>query len=85
MTQTPQMIGRRLKTARKHYGLTQWQMAELAGIGPPTWSEIEAGKKELSKWAAIKLCDALDLSMDYIFRGRVLTPQDMACKLSRAA
>ena len=41
---TPQAIGLALKEARRHQGLTQEQLAALAGVGVRFVRAVEAGK-----------------------------------------
>lgn len=55
-----------LRVWRKHRGLTQDQLADMAGVRKPTVSEIENGKAQgkPALWRA--LADALNVSVDDI-------------------
>ena len=60
-------MGQRLSKRRKQLGLTQEQLAEKATT--QTISTAETGRKALRPENILKLCDALDISIDYLFRG----------------
>ncbi|NEI51141.1 helix-turn-helix domain-containing protein [Rhizobium leguminosarum] len=63
-------IGRLLKTARKNLGLTQEQVADLAGISRPRYREIEAGSAAARTTTLINISRALGLEL-------MLIPQAM--------
>jgi transcriptional regulator with XRE-family HTH domain len=63
-------IGRLLKTARKTLGLTQEQVAELAGISRPRYREIEAGSVAARTTTLINISRALGFEL-------MLIPQAM--------
>ena len=59
-------IGIRLKAARKHAGLTQWQLAEALGLEHrQTVASIEAGERRLTADELIRACAALGTDLDY--------------------
>jgi DNA-binding XRE family transcriptional regulator len=62
-------IGRRLAVTRQVLGLQQNEFCERAKIAPNTYNQYEKGKKRPSVPNAIKLCDAYQLTLDWIFRG----------------
>ena len=64
-------MGQRLSKRRKQLGLTQEQLAEKAKTTTQTISTAETGRKALRPENILKLCDALDISIDYLFRGVV--------------
>ena len=64
-------MGERLSRRRKQFGLTQEQLAEMAGTTTQTISTAETGRKALRPENVLKLCDALDISIDYLFRGQI--------------
>lgn len=60
------LIADRIKEARRLSGLSQGQVAQLAGLHRPSFTEIEAGNRsvsaeELSKFAAI-----FEVSLSYL-------------------
>lgn len=66
-----EQIGSRILKRRKQLHLTQEELAERSGITPQTVSSAELGKKALRPENIIKLCNALDISTDYLLQGTV--------------
>lgn len=64
-------MGKRLTARRKQFRLTQEELAERAELTTQTISTAETGKKALRPENIIKICDALDISTDYLLLGRV--------------
>lgn len=56
---TPRQLGDALRTARKHLGLTQPQLALAAGVGVRFIVELEAGKPTLRLENVLRVIDAL--------------------------
>ena len=65
-----QDIGRQLKTSRKALGLTQEQVADMAGLSRPRYREIEAGASAARTTTLINIGRALGLEL-------MLIPQAM--------
>lgn len=42
------MVGKRLRELRKAKGLSQERLAELAGINPKYYSDVERGKRNIT-------------------------------------
>lgn len=63
-------IGQLLKTARKDLGLTQEQVADMAGISRPRYREIETGSAAARATTLINIARALGLEL-------MLIPQAM--------
>lgn len=82
MSKLLEQIGSRILKRRKQLHLTQEELAEQAGITPQTVSSAELGKKALRPENIIKLCNALDISTDYLLLGTV-GQQDYATLLPR--
>ena len=70
-------MGHRLVTRRKQLHLTQDELAEIADMTTQTISTAETGRKALRPENIIKLCDALDISTDYLLRGKI-SPVDVS-------
>lgn len=70
-------MGKRLMARRKQCGLTQEDLAEKTGLTTQTISTAETGKKALRPENIIRLCNALEISADYLLMGRV-TGEDAA-------
>ncbi len=68
MNNSRKSIGERLKIQRKKQHLTQEQMAEKLDISIKHYSEAERGIIGFSLDNWIKVCEILDISMDYLFR-----------------
>ncbi|HEY4602048.1 MAG TPA: helix-turn-helix transcriptional regulator [Cerasibacillus sp.] len=58
-----QQIGLHLKYYRIHQGLTQEELAEIAGFSRSYYTEIETGKRNISILNLHKLCLALDIPL----------------------
>ena len=61
--------GDRIKTARERQKWTQEQLADAAGISKGFLSDIENDKRNISSESALKIADALGISLDYLLRG----------------
>ena len=57
--QSPQQLGKVLRTARKQLGLTQPQLALAAGVGVRFIVDLEAGKPTLRLETVLRVIDAL--------------------------
>ena len=62
-------IGGRINVCRKEQGLTQEVLAERMEVSVQMISNLELGKKAIRPENLVKLCDALNVSADYILRG----------------
>lgn len=69
-------IGLRINTRRKELKLTQEELAEDIDVSIQMISNLELGKKAVRPENIVKLCNALDVSADYILRG---TRADLEC------
>ena len=70
-------MGKRLMARRKQCRLTLEGLAEKTGLTTQTISTAETGKKALRPENIIKLCEALEISADYLLMGSV-TEEDAA-------
>ena len=61
--------GDRIRTARERRRWTQEQLAGAAGISKGFLSDIENDKRNISSESALRLADALGISLDYLVRG----------------
>jgi DNA-binding XRE family transcriptional regulator len=62
-------IGRRLELTRESLGLNAGDFAKRAGIGKSAYSNYTSGERAPTLAQAIKLCDAYELTLDWIYRG----------------
>lgn len=83
--------GDRIRGARERRKWTQEQLAEAAGISKGFLSDIENDKRNISSGSALKIADALGISLDYLLRGesgqreRQRTPIRIPSELSMLA
>jgi transcriptional regulator with XRE-family HTH domain len=61
-------LGRRIKAQRKLLGMTQEELAELAGISCSFMGHIERGTRKLSVDTLVKITGALQLSCDMLLQ-----------------
>jgi len=61
--------GDRVKAAREQRSWTQERLAEAAGISKGFLSDVENNKRNISSESALKIADALGISLDYLLRG----------------
>lgn len=62
-------MGKRMLIRRKELGLTQEQVAELAGIAHQQYNKSENGKTCLSSDTLLRVSNALKVSADYLLSG----------------
>jgi len=83
--------GDRIKDARDAMGWTQDQLAEKARISKSFLSDVENNNRGISAEYALKIADALAISLDYLMRGEqgkeevARQPIQIPPELSRAA
>lgn len=62
-------VARRLLETREALELDQQHFGTRAGLSQPQYNQYENGKRLLTLPAAMKLCDAYGLTMDWLYRG----------------
>jgi len=60
------LVGSKIKDKRKKQGLTQEQLAEMCDLSVSYIAHIERGTKSLSLESAVKISNALNISLDYL-------------------
>ena len=68
-------MGQRMLDRRKQLRLTQETLAKMAHVTPQTISTAELGTKAMRPETILNVCEALDISTDYLLRGRVIRRQ----------
>ena len=63
-------IGARINARRKELYMTQERLAESMEVSIQMISNLELGKKAIRPENLVKLCAALNVSADYILRGK---------------
>lgn len=67
------ITGPKLKAIRALRGMTQAELAHIAGISPVTIATFEAGKSHLRTDTVMKLCEALGVKVSYHVDGTEIT------------
>jgi len=62
-TQMIQRVGRRVRNARKHKGLTAKAMADLAGLSLRFYAQLEAGEANIAIGRLVSVADALGVAV----------------------
>ena len=62
-------MGQRIMVRRKALRMTQEELAEKLGVSTQMISNLELGKKAIRPDNLAKVCDALDLSADFVLTG----------------
>ncbi len=57
-------IAKHIRYFRKHAGLSQQQLAELAGVGKTVIFDIEKGKDSIQLNTLLKILDALNIKLN---------------------
>lgn len=60
------MIGNKLLMVRKRMGMTQAEVAELAGLSDRTYADIERGTVNMRTETILRICNALHITPDEI-------------------
>lgn len=64
-------IGARIAEIRHTRRMTQEELAEKMDVSVQMISNLEGGKKAIRPENIVKLCSALDVSADYVLRGKM--------------
>ena len=67
------LIGEKIKNIRNEKKITQEELAEMAEISVGYISNIETAKKKVSLTTIIKICNALDISLNSLLLGNPVT------------
>ena len=59
-------IGNKLLAIRKRLGMTQNEVAEVAGLSDRTYADIERGNVNMRIETVLRICDALHITLDEI-------------------
>lgn len=61
-------VGARIRQAREAKKLSQLHLAEILNVSPSYLSNIETGKQNMSIMVLYNLCNALEVTADWILR-----------------
>jgi len=59
-------VGQRIRKCREDLGITQKAASKLCGISQSFYGNIESGNKIMSLETFYSICDAFDVSADYL-------------------
>ena len=62
-------MGQRIMVRRKALRMTQEELAEKLGVSTQMISNLELGKKAIRPGNLAKVCEALELSADFVLTG----------------
>ena len=77
------LIGNKLLAVRKKAGLTQGEVAELAGLSDRTYADIERGTVNMRIETILKICKALQITPDAILTENNTEQQHLTELLNR--
>jgi len=60
------LTGEKLRAIRALRGLSQIELAEMAGISPTSLATFESGKSDMRASTIVKLCEALGVKIVYM-------------------
>ena len=64
-------VGRRLLATRTVIDLTQGELGKITGISQSRYSMFETGERLITVKAAHGMCDAFNITLDWIYRGDI--------------
>lgn len=64
-------VGTRIRFEREKQGLSREAFAEMVGLSPFYIGQIERDERNMSIEVLMKICDFLNVSIDYILKGYV--------------
>ena len=76
-------VGARIRQAREAKKLSQLHLAEILNVSPSYLSNIETGKHNMSIMVLYNLCDALEVTADWILRNN--SPEATAITISEVS
>ena len=68
------LIGQRIKQVRSDKKLTQEYLANVTGVNVSHISNVETNKVKVSLTLLVGICNALDVTMDYLLENEYHTP-----------
>lgn len=71
-------VGNKLLEIRKKRGLTQVELAEMAGLADRTYADIERGSANMRVETALRICEALQITPN-----EILTAENRSLDMKR--
>lgn len=70
--------GERIRFEREKLGLSRESFAEIVGLSSFYIGQLERNERSMSVDTLIKICDSLNVSMDYILKGYIKYMENIA-------
>ena len=70
-------IGKRIRTQREKLGLSRDNLAKIVNLSTYYIGQIERGERNMSIQTLYNISESLNISMDYIVKGKVKHTKDM--------
>src|SRR5699024_12670580 len=70
-------IGKRIRTQREKLGLSRDNLAKIVNLSTYYIGQIERGERNMSIQTLYNISESLNISMDYIVKGKVKYTKDM--------
>jgi transcriptional regulator with XRE-family HTH domain len=78
-------IAKRLIATRVALGLNQAEWCRRVGISPQAWSNYESARNRINHDQALRVCKAIGVSLDWIYRGEAsILPHNLAISIRSA-
>ena len=75
-------LGLRIKEARHRKNITQERLAALTDLSPNFIGRIESNNSKVSLTSLVKICMALDTSMDYLLSDTITLPDSAVLNMT---
>ena len=72
------MLGQRIASIRRHYGMSQAELAKKLGVSPSAVGMYEQGRREPSLEGMVSLSSIFGVTADYLLTGKPVTKKDSA-------
>jgi transcriptional regulator with XRE-family HTH domain len=75
-------LGMRIKEARHRKGITQDKLAAITNLSANFIGRIESNNSKVSLTSLVKICVALDTSLDYVLQDTIELPDNAVLNIS---
>lgn len=83
MSNLPKIIGERIRNFRKEKGLSQEELADIANLHTTYIGQLERGEKNATLESIEKVANALEISLEDLFRSIRPNPDSQEYTLSQ--
>ena len=75
-------LGMRIKEVRHQKSITQEKLAAITNLSPNFIARIESNNSKVSLTSLVKICMALDTSMDYLLSDTIKIPDNAVLNMT---